>query len=99
MRPGGSGDRRGIRPTVPEWLIWSGPSASSARSRLLSVLPLTRLRVLVNAGQLVRRRILEDLVCRFEDPLFLAAVPAIPDEVTDDREDRSEEHTAELQPH
>src|ERR1700730_17743134 len=67
-------------------------------SRLVFVLPLARRRILVDAGQLARRGILEDLVCLLEVPFFRTAVPAVPDEVADDREDNHDNKEDKLHP-
>ena len=68
------------------------------RLRFVSVLPLARRWILINAGQLARRRILEDLVGGLEVPSSLAAVPPVPDEVAGDREDNHDNKDDKLHP-
>src|SRR5487761_1327491 len=90
--------------------LWARPQQSSGSNGFVAsglgqtpgpgssfVLAFAGRRILVNAGQLARRGVLEDLVRGLEVPLPVTAVPAVPDEVADDREDNHEGKKDNLQ--
>src|SRR5690348_5378583 len=62
----------------------------SVPSGLLAILALSGGRVLVNPRHLSRGGVLEHFSGRPERTLFMSTVPTIPQEVTDDREDRDD---------
>src|SRR5690348_5834893 len=75
-------------------VIWRPPKGAlapgSVPSGLLAILALSGGRVLVNPRHLSRGGVLEHFSGRPERTLFMSTVSTIPQEVTDDREDRDD---------